>query len=67
MDNKILDELVEMQNVVLDIRESLDRLSPIADTEENLTFLRALHNGLTSYLVVINSHIPQPTTPEQIR
>ena len=66
MNNKILDELVQMQNVVLDIRESLDRLSPISDTEENLTFLRALHNGLTSYLVVINSYTPQSTTPEQV-
>ena len=67
MSNKILDELVQIQNVVLDIRESLDRLSPIPDTAENLTILRALHNGLTSYLVVINSYTPQPTTPEQIK
>ena len=67
MHNQILDELVEIQNVVLDIRESLDQLSSIPDTAENLTILRALHNGLTSYLVVINSYTPQPSTPETVK
>ena len=66
MHNQILDELVQIQNVVLDIRESVDRLSSISDTAENLTILRALHNGLTSYLVVINSYTQQPSKPEQV-
>ena len=66
MPTEFLDELVQLQNVVLDIRESLDRLSNIAPTPENLTILRALNNGLTSYLVVINSYIPLPTTSEQV-
>ena len=66
MHNQSLDELVQIQNVVLDIREAVDRLSSIPDTAENLTILRALNNGLTSYLVVINSYTPQQTTPEQV-
>ena len=66
MPTEFLDELVQLQNVVLDIRESLDRLSNIAPTPENLTILRALNNGLTSYLVVINSYIPLPTNSEQV-
>ena len=66
MPTEFLDELVQIQNVVLDIREALDRLSSIPPTAENLTILRALNNGLTSYLVVINSYTPQPTTPEQV-
>ena len=66
MPTEFLDELVQIQNVVLDIREAVDRLSSIPDTAENLTILRALNNGLTSYLVVINSYTPQQTTPEQV-
>ena len=66
MPTEFLDELVQLQNVVLDIRESLDRLSNIAPTPENLTILRALNNGLTSYLVVINSYIPLPTNSERV-
>ena len=66
MPTEFLDELVQIQNVVLDIREALDRLSAVPPTPENLTILRALNNGLTSYLVVINSYTPQPKTPEQV-
>ena len=66
MPTEFLDELVQIQNVVLDIREALDRLSAIPQTAENLTILRALNNGLTSYLVVINSYVPQSTTSEQV-
>ena len=67
MSNKILDEIVSVQNVVMDIREALHELSTLAETPQNLNLLTSLKNGLQHYLVVIYSQQKTALKRDQVK